>query len=128
MGEGIAPQAASLAAQLANLLKARGWPVAKICARLRICTLSAMTLDDGDVRAARSLLVGICAKSEDAGAAWDRLYRDAHDMQSGRGSEAAQPLSRSCVAPVWRCAMIRQGRHPPHQPANIATSLRDCAG
>lgn len=102
MGEGTAPKAGELGAQFAGKLKDKGWSSAEVCARLRIVTLSAMTVDDGDVRAARAHLAAACARSRDANAAWDRLYRDAHAMQAGRGrrtlATVAQTLRSSGLA------------------------------
>lgn len=94
MGEGALPKAGSLGAKFFDRLKARGLDRQEICARLRIVTLSAMTADDGDVRAARAHLAAACAKPNDAAAAWDRLYRDAHAMQAGRGVRTAAAIAQ----------------------------------
>ena len=62
---------------LTERLKQKGYDPAKICARLRIQTVSALIDQSGDIAAARAELGHICADTSQINSAWSVLYKDA---------------------------------------------------
>lgn len=101
LGEGRTPKAGSAGEDLAEGLRKEGWDPGVICARLRIVTVAAAEFSDGDIRASLAHLAAICAGGEEASAAWDRFYRDAHVMIASRGRR-----DRAALAQVLRSAGV----------------------
>lgn len=118
LGQGAALAADGLGAQFADRLEARRWNVAAICARLRIVTISAMSADGGDVRAARAHLSTAFIRPEDGASAWDRLYRDAHEMQAGRGRR-----TRATILQVLRSTGLALRAEPAGGPSQVLEHL-----
>ena len=63
--------------KLTEHLKQKGYDPAKICARLRIQTVSALIDQRGDIAAAHAELGHVCANSSQIIPAWNVLYKDA---------------------------------------------------
>lgn len=99
IAEGKSPKSGSPAETLQKRFTARGWNARAVCARIRVITVAATEADAADVRAAIAQMTSLLRKPEQARAAWDRLYRDAHAMQQGRGVR-----SRAAIAQVLRSA------------------------
>ena len=62
---------------LTERLKQKGYDPAKICARLRIQTVSALIDQSGDIAAAHAELGHVCANTSQIIPAWNVLYKDA---------------------------------------------------
>ena len=63
--------------ELTERLKKKGYDPAKICVRLRIKTVSALSDHDDAIAAARAELGHICADTSQIMPAWNALYKDA---------------------------------------------------
>ncbi len=117
IGEGRPIEEGRPGAVLIAKLKASGRDPQAVCRKLRVVTIAAAEASDGDVRAALANLGSVCAREQDAPAAWDRLYRDAHTMQSSRGVR-----DRATLAQVLRSAGIAL-RDDPNLPSGFLEQL-----
>jgi len=97
-----------------------GMDVRGICSHMRIVTVPALDGNDAAVRTAMALLSRVCAESQDATRAWDRLYRDAHLIMARRGRR-----TRSDITRVLRSANIRLNADPNGGPAGVLSKLCD---
>ncbi|TWT20327.1 hypothetical protein FQY83_11395 [Luteimonas marina] len=66
-------------------LEDAGLSVSETCARLRIRVVHAIESDAVAISTARSLLSRLISSQETAAWAWDRLYREAHELIERRG-------------------------------------------
>jgi hypothetical protein len=73
-------------------LTALGLTVERVCGRLRIRRIHALTYDDADVRAARTELERVLKDGEKAGEAWHALYNDACRLIEHRGARDASSI------------------------------------
>ena len=93
IGEGRNDGASVEQTKLFDRLEGRGYNPAKVCARIRIRTVSALD-DDGDaVAAARSELAHICADHHQVISAWHVLCRDALSAIANKGRRNVRNLS-----------------------------------
>lgn len=92
IGEGRNDGASEEQAKLFDHLRSRGYDPAKICARIRIRTVSALS-DEGDaIAAARSELAHICANHQLI-PAWNALCQDALSAIENKGRRNVRTLS-----------------------------------
>ena len=105
--------------ELRERLKRRGYDPQKVCARIRIKTVSALD-DDGDaVAAARSELGRICADDRQVIPAWHALCADALSAIASKGRRTVGDLSARLQA-----AQINLDETVEDSPVLIANALR----
>ena len=93
IGDGRKDNAPAPQAKLLKRLEGRGYDAARICARIRIKTVSALE-DAGDaVAAARAELAHVCARDEQVGLAWKALCQDAQSAMENQGRRTLQSLT-----------------------------------
>ena len=93
IGDGRNDNAPARQAKLLERLEGRGYDAARICARIRIKTVSALE-DAGDaVAAARAELAHVCARDEQVIPAWKALCQDAQSAMEYQGRRTLQSLS-----------------------------------
>ena len=77
---------------LTEHIKQKGYDPAKICARLRIKTVSALPDQDDAIAAAYAVLEHICASTSQIKSAWEALYADASLAIETRGQRTSASL------------------------------------
>ena len=93
IGDGRNDNAPARQVKLLERIEGRGYDAARICARIRIKTVSALE-DAGDaVAAARAKLAHVCARDEQVISAWNALCQDAQSAMENRGRRTLQSLS-----------------------------------
>jgi hypothetical protein len=112
----VGPAAEALRAHLVRSAQ----DISAVCGKLRVVTVAAVDPADAAIGVAIAHLARVCQRPEDAQAAWNRLYRDAHVIMSRRGRR-----TRSAIADVLRSAGIRLSADPTHGPAALLTKLCD---
>ena len=118
LAQGAKVKAASPGADLATRLRSAGLDPKTVCGRLRIETVSATTDASGDIRAAKAQLGALCIDPDDAGAAFNALYRDAHAMQASRWMR-----NRPAIARVLRSENIILRDDPSASPTALLERL-----
>ena len=78
--------------ELTERLKKKGYDPAKICACLRIKTVSALSDHDDAIAAARAELGHICADTSQITSAWSVLYKDASSAIERKGRRTNSSL------------------------------------
>lgn len=93
IGDGRNDNAPVRQTELLERLEGRGYDAARVCARIRIKTVSALE-DAGDaVAAARAELAHVCARDEQVIPAWKALCQDAQSAMENQGRRTLQGLS-----------------------------------
>lgn len=118
LGENADADVGVAAEEFRTRLKSAGLDTQAICRHLRVITVPALDDADASVRTAHAHLARVCRNPDDANAAWDRLYRDAHFMMARRGLR-----TRSALAGVLRSANILLSADPSDGPSALLTRL-----
>jgi hypothetical protein len=118
LADGPATKLSTQAKRFRQWLDTNGMDVRQTCARLRIVTIPAIAGDSEAVRTSLAHLARVCARSVDAQAAWDRLYREAHLIMARSGSR-----NLSTVASVLRSAGLVLSSDPSGGPSAILERL-----
>ena len=93
IGGGRNDSASDQPAKLLERIERRGYDAARICARIRIKTVSALE-DAGDaVAAAHAELAHVCARDKQVISAWKALCQDAQTAMENQGRRTLQSLS-----------------------------------
>ena len=93
IGDGRNDNAPVRQTELLERLERHGYDAARVCARIRIKTVSALE-DAGDaVAAARAELAHVCARDEQVIPAWNVLCQDAQSAMENKGRRTLQALS-----------------------------------
>jgi hypothetical protein len=120
LGDGRSDRLSGLAQRFLAQLTAAGLPVAAVCGRLRIVTVSALDTDRASVQAARAELAQLCKRNDQIDDAWNRLYRDATELIELRGARTASTAIR-----VLRSAAIEISDGTPDSPGTLLTKVND---
>ena len=104
--------------ELVQYLEQRGYDPAKICARLRIQTVSALSYQGDAIAAARAELGHICADTSQIMSAWSVLYKDALLAIEMQGRRTA-----SSLVSVLETSEISIKSYEHDSPATISQSL-----
>ena len=103
---------------LIERLKQKGYDPAKICARLRIQTVSALSDQIDDVAVARAELGHICADTSQIMSAWSVLYKNASEAIEMKGRRTS-----SSLVSVLRSSNISIKSDENDSPAAISQAL-----
>ena len=80
IGDGCTDGYSDISLKFLQKLESAQIPPREACARIRIITIQATSIDQEAIRTARAELTHLCANGTQVGAAWDALYRDASHL------------------------------------------------
>lgn len=103
---------------LTEHLRQKGYDPAKICERLRIQTVAALSNHGGDIAAARAELGHICADTSQIMSAWSVLYKNASEAIEKKGRRTI-----SSLVTVLRSSNISIKSDDKDSPAAISQAL-----